>query len=265
MRFDLVATDKKDIGLEGWILLHLLQDLRTGCLKPPPVGAHVDCFLRTCPESIYKRSKGLITPSSQLSMTVSGHGFTANLDRFLQEVGGPLLLVSPVTSFGFYAVLSDKDATWPEKFERMEEKRESVLKRTLQDRFPTKTEEWVAQAVASYRQFLDLQVGALQAKSDAFSPSVEIDKIWHVHLSFHEEYVQDCLEWYGMIVPHRPVIDDDVCKRGYARAFELRFQKGGTIAVDFWPLPGNKRKRDEGALSLCEGEEDEDCAGCGCG
>jgi hypothetical protein len=42
MRFDLVATDKKDIGLEGWILLHLLQDLRTGCLKPPPVGALVD-------------------------------------------------------------------------------------------------------------------------------------------------------------------------------------------------------------------------------
>mmetsp|Transcript_11271 Transcript_11271/g.25190 ORF Transcript_11271/g.25190 Transcript_11271/m.25190 type:complete len:167 (+) Transcript_11271:2-502(+) len=117
----------------------------------------------------------------------------------------------------------------------------SALVRVVAARFPDQSESWVKRAVRQYRYFVDLKVDARLAKQQ-FSPSLEIDKIWHAHLSFTKRYQCDMLlltQGNG-IVEHNPM-SFELSAKFYRKAHDEHSKRMAelniTVDREFWPKP----------------------------
>ena len=100
-------------------------------------------------------------------------------------------------------------------------------------------------AVAEYRHFLDLKAGYKgkgDTKSAGYSPSEQIDDVWHTHISFLRRYQCDTLYLTRgkKVIEHSPVLSDD-SRRRYNKAYFAHSKKmskeGRSVDSRFWNPP----------------------------
>jgi len=100
-------------------------------------------------------------------------------------------------------------------------------------------------AVAEYRHFLDLKAGYKgkgDTKSAGYSPSEQIDDVWHTHISFLRRYQCDTLHLTRgkKVIEHSPVLSDD-SRRRYNKAYYAHSKKmskeGKSVDSRFWNPP----------------------------
>jgi len=272
-------------GSEGWMLLPLLHG-PTGCLELPPAKARVECFMKSPQDAMHVAFGGCITPEGTAWLNASEcegaivahswnvspeHCFCTDFHRVVETAGGDLDF-----SFGsgkklrLHLVLSAKPPTWPDEFvtgiSQSPDVRSARLEDALFERFGTRTESWIRDAIVAYHQFMDLQAAALKDGVPGYSPSPQIDAVWHVHLSLLDQYAEDCTDRYGIVIPHRVVASLSQSRAAYDRAFEAVFKTRGTVSTEFWPLPEAKRLRTEISVKTeysCEEDDASDGVFCG--
>jgi len=123
-------------------------------------------------------------------------------------------------------------------------------------------------AVREYRQFLALKVGYKgkgDTKSIGYSPSEQIDDVWHTHISFLRRYQCDTLYLTReeKVIEHLPVLSED-SRRAYnnayyARKFKLGMMKAIPVLDElerFWPNPHEDSSSAESECAV-------QCGGCG--
>ena len=265
LRFDF--RERRDNGSEGWLLVPLMHETN-GSLGLPPTAARVDCFVKSPQDPMHIAFGGRVTPEGKAWLNMSDydgvvlmhswnisseHCFCLDFRRLVENAGGDLdFSFSTGRKLQLRLVLSAEPPTWPVDFvsacPQTPTLRKATLEQALFERFPTRTETWMQEAIVAYYQFLDLQAEALQKGGIGFSPSPQIDAIWHVHLSLSEQYSDDCTYRYGEVVPHRPTLNPEQSRDSYGRAFEEIFGKRHTISTEFWPLPATKRLRGDGVM-----------------
>ena len=280
-RFDF----REEGGSEGWILIPLIHEA-TGRLRLPPTKARVDCFMKFPNDPLHLAFGGCITPEGTAWLNISEcegaivahswhisseHCFCLNFNLFVENAGGELQFTfSSGKKLRMHLVLSAEPPMWPHDFvpgkPQSSDVRKASLENALFERFGTRTEVWVRDAVVAYHQYMDLQATALQGGSPAYSPSPQIDAIWHVHLSLPDQYAEDCMDRYGIVIPHHVVSSLAQSREAYCRAFEAVFKRRGTVSTEFWPVPESKRLRPEvetKAEYSCEEDDADEAVFCG--
>ncbi|MEM9319715.1 MAG: hypothetical protein AAGA70_12025 [Pseudomonadota bacterium] len=98
------------------------------------------------------------------------------------------------------------------------------------------TDDYTDRLIEEYRRFLYLtQLGA-----DQITPSVPIDRAWHLHLTYSENYWDKlCAETIGARLHHRPCNSEADLPRYKAQYFKTlalyEAEFGGPPPADIWP------------------------------
>jgi len=114
-------------------------------------------------------------------------------------------------------------------------------------------------AVKEYRHFLALKAGYKgkgDTKSAGYSPSKQIDDVWHTHISFLRRYQCDTLYLTRgkKVIEHSPVLSDDSRLR-YNKAYYAHSKKmskeGRSVDSRFWNPPYKFERRRYYSCSQC--------------
>ena len=69
------------------------------------------------------------------------------------------------------------------------------------------TREEMRKAVEDYRRFLrDHKAAGMPARFQV--PSLAIDRVWHTHMCETEQYINDCMAYFGQMFHHASLICD---------------------------------------------------------
>jgi len=110
-------------------------------------------------------------------------------------------------------------------------------------------------AIVEYKRFLALKIIHKDDTSKKFAPSPDVDKIWHLHLVFPEQYQQDVLAFAKelkvkprrgssdkrpLIIPHCPFLMEESKERYEETLARIRDKQLETIVkkkadMKFWP------------------------------
>jgi hypothetical protein len=132
----------------------------------------------------------------------------------------------------------------------------------------------VQSALTEYKRFLALKITKKDQTSEQFAPSPDVDKEWHLHLSFPEEYQQDVLAFAKvlkvassggdkpLVIPHCPFLMEESKSRYEATYRSIKDKKlesivGAKADMDFWPTVEEVWPPSE------ESDNQANCGGCG--
>jgi len=111
-------------------------------------------------------------------------------------------------------------------------------------------------------RFLALKIIKKDESSEQFAPSPEVDKVWHLHLIFPEQYQQDVLayakEFKGkeFVVPHCPFLNEESKDRYEATFKQIKDAKlakivGRKVDMSFWPSVEEAFPKEENGCGGC--------------
>lgn len=108
----------------------------------------------------------------------------------------------------------------------------SSLKKTLSNLEGTALDE----AVSRYKRFLFLAKTYPKAE---LVPTTDIDLVWHNHMLHPKSYYNDCLQYLGFILDHKPEVSDKCLTLSFKRTEEL------------WSLTYNENYSFGGDIGMC--------------
>lgn len=112
-----------------------------------------------------------------------------------------------------------------------------------------KSIEYASAAVEEYKAFFDIKVANEDRELDeegftGYSPSEEIDAVWHTHISFLKRYQCDTLYLTGRkrVIEHSPLLymymdAADNYNRSYEAHETKMSEQGKQVNTDFWTEP----------------------------
>jgi hypothetical protein len=102
--------------------------------------------------------------------------------------------------------------------------------------------------VAEYKRFIALKISHADWDSKQFAPSPLVDKVWHIHLAFTEQYQYDIMAFSVQIcgkahlIQHCPFLSEDSLVRYHATVHgiaspDLAKIVGSPVEMGLWPMP----------------------------
>jgi len=103
------------------------------------------------------------------------------------------------------------------------------------------SDAFAARVLAGYRKFLRLKADLSDWDHRILSPSIPVDKMWHMHILDVANYVQDCELLCGHLVGHDPDgMLDAAAREGRVETTRhiLQNQLGGDLDAEVWDFGG---------------------------
>ena len=116
-----------------------------------------------------------------------------------------------------------------------------LLEGVVKSRYPDRSNSDIKEVVQEYVYFLELKKELSDYKSQLFTPSVEIDKVWHAHLSFLDRYqrdIQALTKVENKVFEHNPVLGAQARERYITTRdahAERMLTKSKPVDIKFWP------------------------------